>query len=123
MYLQLLFLRMENILLALIKVMITWFMFMMLQVAVVCIKTKVVLMLSLTVAFPELKEITLFIQQVSNITLYGTGRVKVKKKVYLVIHTNAPVSLAVSLMIKVIPLQEVQTLRSTSGMEIRSNKL
>lgn len=98
-------------------------MFMMWQVAVVCIKTKLVLTPSLIAAFLELQEITLFILPVSSITLFGTGRVLVKKKGYLVIRLNALVSLAVLLMIKVKPLQEVPTPRSTSGMEIRSNKL
>ena len=74
---------------------------------------------SLIVAFREWVEITLSILRVSNITVYGTGKIFRKIKVYSVIK-NAPVSLVLSLMIKVILSQEVPILRFTSGMEIRS---
>ena len=73
---------------------------------------------SLIVAFREWVEITLSILRVSNITVYGTGKIFRKIKVYSVIK-NAPVSLVWSLMIKVILSQEVPILRFTSGMEIR----
>ena len=73
---------------------------------------------SLIVAFREWVEITLSILRVSNITVYGTGKIFRKIKVYSVIK-NAPVSLVLSLMIKVILSQEVPILRFTSGMEIR----
>jgi len=77
---------------------------------------------SLIVAFREWVEITLSILRVSNITVYGTGKIFRKIKVYSVIK-NAPVSLVLSLMIKVILSQEVPILRFTSGMEIRSKPL
>ena len=73
---------------------------------------------SLIVAFREWVEIILSILRVSNITVYGTGKIFRKIKVYSVIK-NAPVSLVLSLMIKVILSQEVPILRFTSGMEIR----
>ena len=77
---------------------------------------------SLIVAFREWVEIILSILRVSNITVYGTGKIFRKIKVYSVIK-NAPVSLVLSLMIKVILSQEVPILRFTSGMEIRSKPL
>lgn len=73
---------------------------------------------SLIVAFREWVEIILSILRVSNITVYGTGKIFRKIKVFSVIK-NAPVSLVLSLMIKVILSQEVPILRFTSGMEIR----
>ena len=77
---------------------------------------------SLIVAFREWVEIILSILRVSNITVYGTGKIFRKIKVFSVIK-NAPVSLVWSLMIKVILSQEVPILRFTSGMEIRSKPL
>jgi len=76
----------------------------------------------LTAAFQEFQETTLSILRVSNITMYGTGKVRIKKKVYLVI-MNAPAFLVLLLMIKGIFTQEVPILRFTSGMEILSRPL
>ena len=73
-------------------------------------------------AFQEFQETTLSILRVSNITMYGTGKVRIKKKVYLVI-MNAPAFLVLLLMIKGIFTQEVPILRFTSGMEILSRPL
>ena len=76
----------------------------------------------MTAAFQEFQETTLSILRVSNITMYGTGKVRIKKKVYLVI-MNAPAFLVLLLMIKGIFTQEVPILRFTSGMEILSRPL
>ena len=76
----------------------------------------------MTAAFQEFQETTLSILRVSNITMYGTGKVRIKKKVYLVI-MNAPAFLVLLLMIKGIFTQEVPSLRFTSGMEILSRPL
>jgi hypothetical protein len=116
-YLQLLFLRMVQLLLALIKVMITMYMFSMLQMVLYYILIKLVLMLFLIAVFPKYQEITLYILQVSNIILYGIGKTLMIKKVYSEIK-NAQVSLVVLLMIKVILLREVLTLRFMYGTEI-----
>ena len=76
----------------------------------------------MTAAFQEFQETTLSILRVSNITMYGTGKVRIKKKVYLVI-MNAPAFLVLLLMIKEIFTQEVPILRFTFGMEILSRPL
>ncbi len=109
MYLQLLFHRMVQLLLVLIKVMITVCMFSMYQTVVYYLLIKLVLMPSLIAVFPKYQEITLYILQVSNIILYGTGKTFKKKKVFLEIK-NELVFLVVLLMIKVILLLEVPTL-------------